>query len=208
MDSKFVELDIVNYLKNESPTLFANVEWLYNNCELLLGEIPKVFSNYTLHDIGHSTRVIKYMNDLVKDRLKDFSCLHLAIIIYVGLLHDTGMVVSDDEAKELYSIFSTQNPEFQKWSEDKKTDYLQEYVRKNHGKRVRKVLKQKVNDCTTISSRLFVGDTESYNISDIIADICQAHMEDSEWIAKHLHADLTFGNDRINPQHIAVLLRY
>lgn len=44
---------------------YGKIQDLYSICESILSEIPKQFPNYTLHDIGHSIRVIGYMNELV-----------------------------------------------------------------------------------------------------------------------------------------------
>ena len=207
LDPTFANYEMVKYLESKDVELFANVKWLYGICYNLLLEIPKTFSNYTIHDINHSIRVIGYMNDFVKDHLDKYSCLHIAFMIYVGLLHDTGMVVSDEEKEKLYCVFEEKNPEFEKMDEHERLLYLQDYIRNNHGKRVREVLEHKVDDNTKIKSRLSVGDTGAYDISDIVADICQAHMEDSEWISKNLYGTKTFGKYQFNAQQIAVLLR-
>lgn len=53
---------------------------------MILETIPSIFPNHTLHDINHSVCVIGYMNDLIK-KIDAFSDLHLALIVYVGLLH-------------------------------------------------------------------------------------------------------------------------
>lgn len=208
MDLEFVNLEMVEYLKTHNIGLYNNVEWLYTICQNLLLEIPKTFSNYTIHDIKHSIRVIGYMNELIKNRLDDFSCLHIAILIYAGLLHDTGMVVSDEEKKKLYSEFEAKDTTFKAYTEEQKLSALQDYIRRNHGRRVREVLEQPIDpDGTKIKSRLRTGDTHAYDLTKIVADICQSHMEETEWLATHLDDDLTYGHDSFNPRHAAVLLR-
>ncbi len=207
MDLIFMEYDIIKHIERNNSELYIKIKELYNICRDLLSEIPKFFSNYTLHDIGHSIRVIGYMNELVKNRLNEFSDLHLALIVYVGLLHDTGMVITDDEKKELYTIFEKRDFEFKNYSEEDKILYLQDYIRKNHGERVSNILNQKINCDTKIKSLLYEGETKSYDLSKIIADICWSHTEDCNWIINNLDSTRYYGDYEINPQHIALLLR-
>ena len=208
MEAEFMNLDVVKYLKEKAPKVYSKVDDLYNLCESILSMIPKTFSNYTIHDIHHSIRVIGYMNDLVKDHLEQYSNLHIALMIYAGLLHDTGMFVSDDEKKAIYAEFETKIPAFREYSENEKLRCLQDYVRENHGRRVSTVIKNKINEDATIKSLFYVGKTNSYDISSIVAAICQAHMESSEWIkdSEYLNS-ACYENDDINPRQIAVLLR-
>ncbi len=197
--------EMVQYLSTNDNQLYANVEWLYDICRKILSEIPDTFSNYTIHDIDHSIRIIGYMNDIIKDRIGSYSCLHIAVLIYVALLHDTGMVVSEYEKKKLYAEFTIKYNHFKHLNEDEKKLFLQDYIRKNHGIRVHDVINLPIDDKgTLISSRLKI---EDYDLADIIADICQAHMEDTEWIEKNLDDERTFGPYTFNPRHAAVLLR-
>lgn len=115
MDSMFEKYAIVQYLRDHDPSSYAVIKQLYNISQNLLAEIPKTFSNYTIHDIGHSVRVVGYMDDLVRNRVEQFSTLHLMLIVCVGLVHDIGMVVSDDEAEKLYHEFEVRNPAFIKF---------------------------------------------------------------------------------------------
>ena len=200
-------LAIVQRIKECDPSLFSSIEAIYNTCEEIITQIPVVFPNYTIHDIGHSIRVVEYMNDLIADRVQEYSPLHLAIIVIVGIIHDIGMVVSTDEKAVLYQKMAENDKTFSQKSSDDKLAILQNYVRNNHGRRVKKALDYEINGCTRISSYLHFGKTKSYDLSDTVADICQSHCEDIDWIKKNLLVDKIIGNDRINPQHIAVLLR-
>ena len=206
MSEEFQKLEIIQYVKENDNTLFGKIELLYDACYNLTTETAKEFSNYTLHDIEHSARVIGYMNDLVKDNLATYSCLHLAMMIFAGLLHDTGMFVSDDEKKQLYNELIKKSPSFEKMDETGKWSYLQDYIRDRHGKRVRDVLNYPINKTGMLIRHIFVVDN-NYDYSEIIANICQSHMEGSEWILKHLSSEKCYGRDEFNPRHIAVLLR-
>lgn len=207
MDKEFMDLDLVRYLEKENTKFYSIVEELYEKCKKMLALIPACFPNYTLHDIGHSVRVIEYMTDLIKVRLSDYSCLHILLIIAVGLLHDIGMVVNDQEIDELYEKFQKGNKKFAGFSDKQKKNYLQEYIRKQHGKRVANALQFELTETSKISSLFYVGDTMSYNLNDTVARICCSHTESCDWIARNLSIKEVYGDYEINPQHIAILLR-
>lgn len=206
MEKDFEEYDIIKYLKEKNAIYYSNIEKLYYICESILAEIPKQFSGYTLHDIKHSVRVIGYMNELVRHHIEDFSELQLAIIVYVGLLHDIGMFVSDDEKNTLILKFES-NSKYKEMTSNQKEIYLREHIRKNHGKRVVKVLNSNINENSTIKSLLSVGESLSYNLEDLIYKICQSHTESCEWIRENLPIECDYANDTINPQYTAFLLR-
>lgn len=63
MDKEFMDLDLVRYLEKENTKFYSIVEELYEKCKKMLALIPACFPNYTLHDIGHSVRVIEYTFD-------------------------------------------------------------------------------------------------------------------------------------------------
>ena len=194
-------------LKEKGSIYYGKIQNLYSICESILSEIPKQFPNYTLHDIGHSIRVIGYMNELVKERINNFSELQLALIVYSGLLHDIGMFVSDDEKTDLCRKFERVNYKFSKMTFDEKVSYLKEYIRKNHGKRVTDALNYDINDRTKIKSLLFGGKSLSYDLTDLISKICQSHTESCDWIIQNLPSNCEYANDVVNPQYIAFLLR-
>ena len=207
MDSVFEKYVIVQYLRCHDQSAYAIIEQLYIISKNLLAEIPKTFSNYTIHDIEHSVRVVGYMDNLIKNRVEQFSTLHLMLIVCVGLIHDIGMVVSDNEVEKLYHEFKARNPAFIKFSDEKKRTYLQDYVRKKHGERVAEIIKSPINDAAKIKSLFYTGDTKSYDLSELVAAICRSHTENCGWIEANLEQELHYGNHEINPQQIALLLR-
>lgn len=207
MDSKFEQYEIINYLRSKDPSLYSKVVNIYDICKSLLAEIPATFSNYTLHDIGHSVRVIGYMNDLVKCCLNQFSSLHLAMIVYVGLLHDVGMVVSEDERDSLYRNFELTDSKFKTLSTEDRNQYLKNYIRNIHAKRVSEKITIPINGDTNIRSFLYVGEADSYDISEQIVLICQSHGESCAWIEDNLDTELYYADYEIHPQQIALLLR-
>lgn len=207
MNDVFFEIEIVKYLKEQCSPFYSKITELYQLSKKLLSEIPKTFPNYTLHDIDHSIRVIQYMNDFIKNKITNYSELHLALIVYVGLIHDIGMIVSDDEELKLYAEFEHKDKSFSKLSYKEKKEYLKEYIRKNHGIRVHDVLDIEINVATHLRSIFYTGETNSYDLSSLIADICQSHTENFDWIVKNLDNDIRVAQYKLNPQQIAILLR-
>src|SRR5690606_41186535 len=64
--------------------------------------LPISFPHYTLHDTGHSFRIMEYMSKLVGD-ISRLSELEVSLMIYSALLHDIGMAVSEDDVVAIKS---------------------------------------------------------------------------------------------------------
>ena len=202
MDQDFLKNDIYKYLKKKnSSTLVGIIEDTYKHCENILGTIPKEFSNYTIHDIHHAIRVINYMTEFVKPNLKKHSDFHLALIILVGLLHDTGMSVSNDEKKEILAKYIQGN------GTDNEQELFQDYIRERHSKRVKWILDTYIVDKKSKSVLSSLYRLDSYNFSDEIALICQSHTESIEWIKENIKTYDILTDYEYNPQQIAFLLK-
>lgn len=195
---------IYKYLREKNSFIFVNmIEQTYNFCDNLLKMLPKDFSNYTFHDIGHSIRVVGHMTDLIKDRIQEYSDLHLALIVITGLMHDTGMFCSYDERNELKRQIID---DISQISDEDANFKIQEYIREHHAERVSKVLESyKCNNGQNVGSLFVVGN--SYNVSDYISQICQSHTESIGWIRSNISVDEQIAVYDFNPQQIAILLR-
>lgn len=196
-------LKIVKYLKNINSIFYHNILNIYSLCDVLLSEIPKLFSNYTIHDINHSIRVIEYMTKFLTKPLQNYSELHLAAIVYVGLMHDIGMFASDEEIQEIKCVLKETGKRDKDPIEISNYE-IQDYIRVNHGKRVEKSLDYKLNNGSSLKSQLFVN---SYDISDIIVKVCRSHTESCEWIKENISTERKIAEFSINPIHLAILLR-
>ena len=76
------------------------VDSIYEYAKIILPYIKNVYSTYTEHGIQHSLDVINIMYELV-DKIEGISELEAIVMIYVAFLHDTGMIVTIDEKKEM-----------------------------------------------------------------------------------------------------------
>lgn len=178
------ETKIYKHLKEKDNTFYcSNIDNLAAYAKSFLSRIPAMFSNYTNHDIGHSARVADYMVALLPQPLDKYNDTELVIMLYSAIFHDIGMVVSETEG-DLDSA-------------------RQDDIRKTHHKRSEKFLNDhnEKYDCFNI-------DNESYvNFKNLVATIARSHGEDFSWIEKNLKQKEYFGNDTVNPQFIACLLR-
>lgn len=192
------------YLLSERNSSFLDkVDTVYAYAVNFLPKINRVFADYTGHDISHSLNVADYMYDICDypDQLSD---LELVVIIYAALLHDIGMVVSEQEIEDIqndkgnitdrkYSLV------LQKYQNEAVA--LQECIRPIHGMRSLKHIRE-------MNSEYFIlpGYT-NISFQDDVAKICAAHNENFEWIPNNLSLDQIKGNWTLNSQYIAVLLR-
>lgn len=197
---------IYRYLSEKTVsehTLIGNIDRLSSSVNNYLNRIVNIFPNYTLHDMGHSVRVIEHMTMLLNDDLSVYSDLHLAMILLVGMLHDIGMIVSADEYKRIRNDIET---DYSQYSEDEITELAKDYFRERHAERVCDAIDNfEVSPNVCICDLLRYDDNISY--AQLVADICQSHGETVDWIVSKFKSKKRIGNEEINPQHIAFLLR-
>lgn len=198
------ETKVYRLLKSRDSSFLNLVEEIYKYAHDLLPKVNLVFPNYTGHGIMHSINVMEYMFDLC-DKTNELSDLELVAIIYAALLHDIGMVVTEDE------IISIKKDELKyegrKYSQVLKKYKnevlaLQECIRPAHA------LRSKNHIIDKIENRLFIipGYT-NVSFADEIAYICEAHNENFDWLIGHLSNCDVKGMYSINSQYIAMLLR-
>ncbi|MEC2350342.1 hypothetical protein, partial [Bacillus toyonensis] len=59
---------LVQHLKKRNPELYNDFIRVYKKVEPILNtRISQVFQNYTLHNVGHSLRIMGYMEQLLPD---------------------------------------------------------------------------------------------------------------------------------------------
>lgn len=190
-------------LKHRNSPFIEKIDKVYDYASNLLPKINRVFANYTGHGISHSLNVIEYMFELI-DFPEMLSDLELTTLIYVALLHDVGMVVTEDEINIIKSDRTDINERKYSLVLEKYADEivaLQECIRPIHGKR-------SLNHIVKMDNEYFLipGYTNISFIDDV-AKICAAHNENFEWILNNLIFDKVKGNYSLNSQYIALLLR-
>jgi len=79
--------------KSEGESLFQTLRKIRAKAEPLLSKIGETFPDYTNHDINHSERVIKNLNLLIPNSLKNkLNAYEVYFIVASAYLHDIGMV--------------------------------------------------------------------------------------------------------------------
>lgn len=179
------------------------INQVYKYAEGMLPKINRIFANYTGHGIEHSINVMNDMYDLITD-ISQISDLEIACLIDAALLHDIGMAVREDEIASIkrdelnyhgrkYSVIC------QKYQNE--TITLQECVRPAHGERAFAHIKE-------MKKELFlIPEYTNCNFQEELAKICQAHTRNREWLLENLDDSQVKGNDAMNAQYIAMLLR-
>lgn len=202
---RFDDLHLVKYLKEIHSPFQAIVKSVFDSVkDSLDSRIPAIFPDYTLHNTGHSFRIINYMSKLVEDYTK-LSELEIALLICSALLHDVGMAVSNEDLESIKNDTFT-------FSEIKYSAMLrllggddleatQEFVRRIHaalsGRYVRNNLKQ----------TLTLPDLANLDFTEELALICESHTRDYDWIKAQLRIHEIRGDYTFNAQYIACILR-
>lgn len=158
--------------KRKSPFL-ERIDQVYDQAVNFLPKINRVFADYTGHDIVHSLNVADYMFAIC-DHPELLSDLELTVLVYTALLHDTGMVVSEDEINQIEKDSGNITPRkyslvLKKYQDE--TIALQECIRPVHGQRSFKYV-------MVMSTHLFIlpGYT-NISFQDDVAKICAVHNE-------------------------------
>lgn len=203
---KLDDLKLFQILKQRESKFISMIDGVNSTIKALLESgIPVVFPNYTLHNIEHSYRVIKYMGDIVKDTEK-LNELEITIMILVGLLHDVGMAVS---TKDIELIKSDNFPHFEikysavkKYVGDNNDDLaLQEYIRMFHSGMSGLYIQKE------LSGKFKISENSSLSFEEDVIKICQSHTESFDWIKQNLKDYTVKGDFHFNSQFISHLLR-
>lgn len=125
-------------------------------------------------------------------------------MIYAALLHDIGMAANEEEIEDIkedklnyhgrkYSVI------YKKYQDENLA--LQECIRPAHGERAFCHIMQMKRDFFVIP------EFTSCNFQEELAKICQAHTMDREWLLRNLDRKQVKGEDTLNAQYVAMLLR-
>ncbi len=204
-DNKMDDLILTKHLKSVDSSFLPKIQEVYEQTkDILNSRIQHVFPNYTLHNTGHSFRIMEYMSKLVSDYTK-LNELEIALLIYSALLHDIGMAVSDED---IISIKSDSFPFCEvKYSAMKKIMVndenmaLQEYIRRIHASLSSRYILENLRD------QLVIPKLPTLDFAKELALICESHTQDYDWIKSNLGTNEVRGDYSFNPQFIACILR-
>jgi hypothetical protein len=180
------EKDLESILREKTggDILLHEIEAIKNEAIPLLKEILVTFSEFTPHDMSHSELVLKRMNDVIPDSLKEeLRSYEIYFLIVSAYLHDLGM------AKLGYLDL----PEALKNNSEK----LKEYIRDNHNIRSEKYIIDNYN-------KLKISDI---NQARIIGKICRGHRKESLDNDILFDPRQTYKDEIINVPFLASILR-
>lgn len=195
---------LIELKKRESPFL-PNIRSVIEEIdEILSSRISALFPQFTMHDLGHSFRVMGYMYQLISDvnRLSD---LDLVMLIYSALLHDIGMAASDEEIQQFVSGANLEHDyRFEAFLRIHNGDgalAIRDFVRRTHARRSGLYVKGKIKQYMGIPGQ------SGLDFSDDLAKICETHNSDFVYARKTLVSRATKGVYTYSPLFCGVLLR-
>lgn len=202
---KFDDLTLIRHLKNVESPFLPKISEVYEGIkDILNSRVQYVFPNYTLHNTGHSFRLIEYMSKLVDD----YTCLNeleVSLLIYSALLHDIGMAVSDEDVDSIksdsFAYCEVKFSAMKKLMGNKEDLALQEYVRRIHGTLSGRFVREHLKDKLTIPK------LTSLDFANELASICESHTQEHDWIKTHLRTNEVRGDYYFNSQFVASILR-
>jgi molecular chaperone HtpG len=204
-DYKLDDLSLIKHLKNLDSPFLPKMHEVYEDVKDVLNtRVQHVFPNYTLHNTGHSFRIMEYMTKIVAD-LSRLSELEVALLFYSALLHDIGMAVSHEDIEAIKSdSFEFCDVKFSAMKKLMLNDEnlaLQEYVRRIHASLSGKFVR------TNLKDKLVIPKLTTLDFSNELAVICESHTQDYDWIKRTLRINDVRGDYHFNSQFIASVLR-
>ena len=198
------ETHLYRWLEERNSEFLGQVNDAIKHAEDMLPLICKVFADYTVHGIKHSINVMEYMFSLITD-IHVLSELEVVLLIYSALFHDIGMIVNEDEIKEIKAdklVLGERkySKVFEKYKEENIA--LQECIRPIHGKRSKDHIENQMDE-----TLFLLPGSSVVSFRNELGLICMAHNEDFEWIEKEISWQSRKGIFPVNAQYIAVLLR-
>jgi hypothetical protein len=216
----FVLLKVREKEEGYETTLSATVKNVAKQVKDILGRIPVIFEEYTLHDISHSENVIKNMWKFIPKEVKaKLNALEMYLLILSAYLHDVGMAVSKDEEDEILK-----SEEFLKFRDkhEREVDLIEKYKKEGNTRAAEFYEKQIFMDYIRERhhERSFDYIMNNYsgesglkiddeNHARIIAKICRAHRLDVKDLEdkSEFDRDYSLEGNFINLQFLAVCLR-
>ncbi len=197
-----------------------------------LKAFPTLHGQYTLHDETHCLRVVELMGRLIpKDVLEQLNAAELALLIMSAYFHDQGMVLSDQELRNLdddlaYRVFrgnwEVEHPNLgevrmQLQERNASTEYLErcramehelldamltDYVRQTHGERSATYVRTSYGS----DPRLVIKER---NVADLLGMLCESHVRPVNSLSQSggFRQDEEVGTYHVNMSYLAALLR-
>lgn len=204
-DYRLDDLTLIKHLKKLNSPFLPKIQEIYDDVKDVLNtRVQFVFPNYTLHNTGHSFRIMEYMSKLVQDCSK-LNELEITILILSALLHDIGMAVSDEDIelikKDNFPFSDIKFSAMKKLMKGNEELALQEFVRDIHSSLSAKYINEKLTD------KFSIPKLANLDFRNELALICESHTKDFDWIKQNLRLNEVRGDYHFNSQYLACILR-
>jgi molecular chaperone HtpG len=204
-DFKLDDLALIKHLKSLDSPFLPKIQEVYDQVkDILNSRVQHVFPNFTLHNTGHSFRIMEYMSKLVIDYTK-LSELEITLLIYSALLHDIGMAVSAEDIAlikdDSFPFCDVKFSAMKKIMGGDESLALQEFVRRIHASLSAKYIRENLKE------KLVIPKLTTLDFTNELALICESHTEDFDWIKSKLRPNEIRGDYSFNSQFIATILR-
>lgn len=186
----------------------AWVKNVYESSVAYLGDVRRIFKNYTLHDGVHVKNVLDAMGGLLGDWIGKLSEGEMELLILAACMHDLGMVYTDEEQEFAFSneracqeFLREYGPELlgcepEEWPEDMR----QWYLRTLHPFRIPEVLQNEE------WRELVEGWPIRVVPQKCVLAVCQAHGEEPRELPIHENLEYLAASDA-DPLFCTLLLR-
>lgn len=201
-------------------TLSTTVINVAKQIEPILGRIPVIFEEYTLHDISHSVNVINNMWKFIPAEVKEkLNAMEIYLLILSAYLHDVGMAVSKDEEDEILKSekflkfrdkYEREVDLIEKYKEEgniraaefHEKQIFMDYIREHHHERAYDYILDNYS-----GDRGLKIDNENH--ARLVAKICRAHRLDVKDLEDKSEFDREYSmeGEFINLQFLAACLR-
>lgn len=221
---------------NQHPHLkLLESQWRFDQ-ELIskaLQNVSSIFPHYSRHDASHSRQIIVNIERLLGDKIKFLSATDTWLILEAAYNHDIGMVITQKQIEDMNtpefsnfvdSLIADKDNYLRKfakkWKKNKATlpqksdahvffhQYIQllaEWYRRKHSENSAKIVRNPMGEIGLNSSRNELLPNRLFNV---LANICQAHGENFEYILKTLpKAEAGMASEDCHPLYVACLLR-
>lgn len=204
-DFKMDDLTLIKHLKSVDSQFLPKIQEVYEQVkDILNSRVQNVFPNFTLHNTGHSFRIMEYISKLVSDYTK-LSELEITLLIYSALLHDIGMAVSEEDINSIkadsFPFCDVKFSAMKKIMGNDENLAMQEYVRRIHASLSGRYIRENLKD------KLVIPKLTTLDFTKELALICESHTQDYDWIKSNLRTNEIRGDYSFNPQFIASILR-
>ena len=188
MSSSIKKTKIYNLLKSRESEFISTIDSVIPIVEnRLSNQIPKLFPEFTLHDIKHSARVSDYMADIVSD-LNLFNDFELSLMLIAAIFQNK--INFEKEVKyESYQKMYGENA-------------LKEIVRTYHSELSGIVIMEE-----DFNKYFHLNDPRSVYYSEDLKNLCLSHTKEHIWIKNSFKNKIVKGEYDYNLRFIAYLLR-